>query len=220
VSEDPSPDRPATPLGVLQRLLQPRPAPGKRCELCAAPIESDHGHVVDLEQRSLLCAYRGCRLLFDHEGAGGGRFRGVGERVLVLDDFALDEGRWESLQIPVSVAFFFHNSQTGGPVALYPSPGGATESELPLDDWEELVRDDERLATLRADVEALLVRRRSDDFECYLVPITACYELVGTLRLHWKGFDGGSEARAAIAEFFDDLASRARPAEEVRDAWA
>jgi hypothetical protein len=220
VTHDPARDHPETPLGVLQRLLQPRPQPGKRCELCAAPIDADHGHVVDVEQRSLLCACRGCRLLFDREGAGGERFRGVGDRTLAVPDFALDEGRWESLQIPVSVAFFFHNSQIGGPVALYPSPGGATESELPLDDWEELVADDARLATLRPDVEALLVRRTTTGFDCFLVPITACYELVGILRLHWKGFDGGSEARAAITDFFDELADRARDAEEVSDAWA
>jgi hypothetical protein len=151
----------------------------------------------------------------------GGRFRGSATGYLSFDDFALDDG---TVGVAADPGVRSRSSSTthrlGAPVALYPSPGGATESELPLDDWEELVRDDERLATLRADVEALLVRRRSDDFECYLVPITACYELVGTLRLHWKGFDGGSEARAAIAEFFDDLASRARPAEEVRDAWA
>ena len=222
MTHEPVNDVPATPLGVLQRLLRPRPqaTPGSRCELCSEPIDADHGHVVDLEQRALMCSCRGCRLLFDHEGAGGRRFRAVGDRTLAFDDFELDEEAWETLQIPVSVAFFFHNSQLGGPVALYPSPGGATESELPLDDWQAIVADDPRLAGMEPDVEALLVRRTRAGFTCYLVPITTCYELVGALRLHWKGFDGGAEARERIEAFFGDLAGRSRAASEVLDPWA
>ena len=46
--------------------------------------------------------------------------------------------------------------------------------------------------------------------ECFLVPIDACYELVGHLRVLWKGFDGGTEAHAAIDAFFDELSRRAR----------
>ena len=50
----------------------------------------------------------------------------------------------------------------------------------------------------RPDVEALLDPSRGprrDEFSCHLVPIDACYELVGRLRLLWRGFDGGPEAR-------------------------
>ena len=43
------------------------------------------------------------------------------------------------------------------------------------------------------------------------MPIDACYELVGHVRLHWKGFDGGQEAWAAIEGFFARLQERARP---------
>ena len=43
-----------------------------------------------------------------------------------------------------------------------------------------------------------------------MVPIDACYELAGKMRLHWRGFDGGTEARAAIAEFLDNVRARAR----------
>ncbi|MGR6999260.1 DUF5947 family protein [Yinghuangia aomiensis] len=28
------------------------------------------------------------------------------------------------------------------------------------------------------------------------MPVDACYELVGRMRLHWHGFDGGSVARS------------------------
>jgi hypothetical protein len=65
-------------------------------------------------------------------------------------------------------------------------------------------------ASIEDDVEALLVHRDGDNFECYLVPIDACYELVGLVRLNWKGFDGGEEAKKAIGEFFDGLRERSR----------
>jgi hypothetical protein len=59
-------------------------------------------------------------------------------------------------------------------------------------------------------VEALLVRRAGEGFECFLVPIDACYELVGLVRMHWKGFDGGQEAWEAIDGFFDAVRERSR----------
>ncbi|MGI8681541.1 MAG: DUF5947 family protein, partial [Mycobacteriales bacterium] len=62
---------------------------------------------------------------------------------------------------------------------------------------------------------ALLVRSRgraSSAFDCYLVPIDACYELVGHLRRNWRGFDGGSDARAQIEKFFADVEAKSRPA--------
>jgi hypothetical protein len=57
-----------------------------------------------------------------------------------------------------------------------------------------------------------LLRKRDDDIECFLVPIDACYELVGHLRRLWRGFDGGSDVHARLEEFFDDVAARSRPA--------
>ena len=64
------------------------------------------------------------------------------------------------------------------------------------------------MGLLADDVEALLVRvPEHDDAEWrrrkrYLVPIDACYEFVGRLRMLWRGFDGGQEARAFIDGFF------------------
>jgi len=54
-----------------------------------------------------------------------------------------------------------------------------------------------------------------DGFSCHLVPIDACYELVGRMRRLWRGFDGGSEARAAMADFFSTVQERSRPAQEA-----
>ena len=204
------------PLAVLQRIREstPREIPraGEVCELCAEPIPDDHGHLVDLVARTLLCACRGCHLLFLSEGAGGSHFRSVPDRFLAFPDVALSPARWESLQLPVDVAFFFVNSSLARVAAFYPGPAGATESELPLDAWDDVVTANPRLGTLQPDVEAFLVRSRADGDgrECYIVPIDACYELVGHLRRLWRGFDGGPEAKAKLDAFFDDVRERAR----------
>ena len=211
-----------TPLSaVLKKIrdmpLQPKPRPGERCELCAELIPDEHGHVVDLESRALLCACRPCYLVFAPMGAGGTRFRAVPDRYVSFPDFALTAAQWDALQIPVGVAFFFVNSALDQVAAFYPSPAGATESELSLASWGEIVAANPDLETLQPDVEAFLVRsaeRRSGTAtaECFLVPIDVCYELVGELRRLWKGFDGGTEAHAALEAFFDRIRTRAMPA--------
>jgi hypothetical protein len=207
----------AGPLGVLSRIRRAPRAPqvraGERCEVCAEVIGDQHGHLVDLDSRALRCACRGCYLLFAAEGSGGNRFRAVPERYVSFPGLDLSASRWDALQIPVSVAFFFVNSALQRVAAFYPSPAGATESLLPLATWSELVEANPVLATLRPDVEAFLVRseRGADAPECFLVPIDACYELVGRLRTSWRGFDGGSEALEGLATFFDEVRTRARP---------
>jgi hypothetical protein len=193
------------------------PPPGERCEMCAEPIGGEHGHVANLEDRRILCTCRPCMLLFTHEGAGSERrpgadgespirrFRAVPERYRYDPGFAMSEGDWDELAIPVRMAFFFRNSGMGRTVAFYPSPAGATESELPLDAWVRVLAANPAVADVEPDVEALLVDRGSG---AYLVPIDVCYELVGLVRLHWKGFDGGEEAWTAIDAFFAALRDR------------
>jgi hypothetical protein len=196
-------------LAVLQRIRRSRVTPQageERCELCGEAIAEEHGHVADLRSRNLLCACHGCYLLFTADGAGGGHYRAIPDEYKRWSGSQLSEADWDALQIPVGVAFFMVNSSLGRIVAFYPGPAGATESELPIDAWSGLAGE------LRPDVEALLVRvdpTRSRQ-ECYVVPIDACYELVGRLRKLWRGFDGGSEAHAAIDAFFDKVEERAR----------
>jgi hypothetical protein len=62
-------------------------------------------------------------------------------------------------------------------------------------------------------VEALLVDRGDDGGpgSCHVVPIDACYQLVGQLRLSWTGFDGGPQARADIADFLATVQGRSQP---------
>lgn len=154
--------------------------------------------MVNLETRGLLCACRACYLLFTQEGAEPGRYRAVPERYEAVRDFVLSDEQWDALDVPRAMVFFFFNSPLNRTVAFYPSPAGATESLLPLGIWAKLTRANPLLKTLRPDVEALLVSKRSDDFECHIVPIDACYELVDRMRQHWK-YSGGGEIEAFLA---------------------
>jgi hypothetical protein len=178
--------------------------------MCARPIEDEHSHVVNIETRRLNCACRACYLLFSADGAGAGKMRQVPARYRSLAGFALDRAGWERLQIPVHTAFFFENSHLGKFVAFYPSPAGATESLLGLEAWQEIVDANPVLGEMLPDVEALLVHGPRDrPFQSFIVPVNACYELVGRVRQSWRGFDGGEAAWQEIDEFFAGVRARA-----------
>jgi hypothetical protein len=158
--------------------------------MCAVPLgDTSHSHLVDLDTRRLMCACRPCYLLFTDEHAHL-RYRAIPDRYQAVDS--------PDLEIPVGLAFLFRNSAQDRMVLFYPGPAGATESELDI----ALPSVD----GLRPDVEALLIRQGQP---AYIVPIDACYELVGRLRTLWKGFDGGSEAHAAIDSFYEEVRKRA-----------
>jgi hypothetical protein len=203
----------AMPLAALQRIRRPstQPEPLARCELCAVAIDTQHRHISDMEDRSLLCACRPCALLFTRDGAAGGRYRAVPERYLWVTDFELSRAEWEALQIPVAVAFFFRNSAVGEVAGFYPSPAGATECLLPLDAWKQVETANPFVGRIESDVEAVLIRWGTEAIECFVVPIDSCYELVGELRRLWRGFDGGREAREALSGYFERIETQARP---------
>lgn len=203
------------PAGASDELLarfeesrRPRPKPGEACEMCATPVPEEHGHIVNIETRELMCVCRACFLLFAKEGAAQGKFRQVPERYLFDPYFVLDEAQWEEIQIPVSMAFFFNNSSLGRFVAFYPSPAGATESLLDLEAWGKVMEANSSFEGILPDVEALLLRKEEDRFAGYLVPIDKAYELTALVRMHWKGFSGGEEVWTTIDAFFEDLRSR------------
>jgi hypothetical protein len=185
--------------------------------MCAEAIADEHQHVVNLEGRQLMCVCRGCYLLFTDVDADL-RYRAVPDRYLAFGDFALDRRAWEALQIPVGLAFFFHNSSIARTVAFYPGPAGATESELDLAAWNDIRAAEPRVDTIAADTEALLVRVPDDETascRAYLVPIDACYEFVGRLRMMWRGFDGGQDVRTYIEGFFETLDRRSKLVERA-----
>jgi Family of unknown function (DUF5947) len=187
------------------------PGASERCGLCGEQVAAEHGHVANLGDRRLLCACRACYLLFTKDGAANGRYRAVPQRYLRLPGFALSQAQWDSLNIPVDLAFFFHQSDLDTVVACYPSPAGATESLLDLNAWADVVAANPAIAGIAADVEALLLRWRATGAECYLVPIDACYELAGLVRTHWVGFAGGADLWRRIEEYFDRLQRRCAP---------
>jgi hypothetical protein len=189
----------------------------EQCELCGEPIAAEHRHLLDLENRQVLCACRACTLLFDRRAAGGGHFRLVPDRRLRIDDFELDDVRWADLRIPVEMAYLFHSSTERRVVAYYPSPAGPTESLLELDAWEQIERDNPVLRSLEPDVEALLVNRARGARRHFVAPIDDCYRLVGLIRANWRGLSGGREVWEQIDGFFEDLASRSKAAGAGRE---
>ena len=204
----PSSDR--SQVAKLQAMLKKKPPEGETCDFCSTPVGHQHSHLIELAARRIMCACRPCFIVFEPAGAAQGKYRAISDRVREIADFGLEDGQWESLQIPIGLAFFFFNSLENRMCAFYPSPAGATESLLPLDTWDEIVGQFPQIAALVPDVQAVLVQRNRETTRAYVIPIDAAYELVGLIRMHWKGFDGGTEAHKKIEEYFARLAERAR----------
>lgn len=202
-------NRSEAPLGALQRFARSAPprATLEHCDLCNEVVPSEHRHLLDLANRSLLCACRACALLFDKEGAGSGKYLLIPQRILALPDFQMSGGEWEELMIPVNMAFIYRGEKSVA--AFYPGPAGATESMLDLAQWNTLVDNNPILETMVHDVEALLINRVRGAREYYIVPIDSCYQLVGLIRISWRGLSGGEEVWKRILAFFADLRARA-----------
>ena len=137
--------------------------------------------------------------------SGDAEFRPAGNRTLWLDDIVITDEQWASFQIPISLAFFMHSTVADGVVALYPSPAGATESELDLAAWEQVCAANPVLAGLEPDTEALIVNRMAEPPQHVIAPIDAAYRLVGVVKSTWEGISGGPAMRHAVAEYFEGL---------------
>jgi hypothetical protein len=135
--------------------------------------------------------------------------------VRYLADFCLSDAQWESLLIPIGMAFFFHSSPAGKTLALYPSPAGATESLLDLSAWASVVEENPVLSEMEPDVEALLVNRVRGAADYYVAPIDECYKLVGLIRAGWRGLSGGAEVWQAIEGFFAELKEKSGAVREA-----
>ena len=118
----------------LRGLVRP-PAPtdadaaaAEWCDLCRTSIPGDHRHLLHLVERRIVCVCESCWALRSGDPSTGRREpHGVAAR-------HPDARRlWASFQIPIGLAFFMDSTTAGCVVALYPSPAGATESELHFD---------------------------------------------------------------------------------------
>lgn len=207
-------ESPSAAFSLLRQFVR-RTEKTEVCELCGAGLAEPHQHLLEPETRKLVCACDGCAILFHAQGAR--RFKRVPRRVRALPDFQLTDGQWDSLMMPINMAFFFESSPQGRVIALYPSPAGATESLLPLDAWQDIAAENPAVRAMQSDVEALLVNRlgHSRGFsnpEYYIVPIDECFKLVGLIRGHWRGLSGGTEVWQQMAQFFGDLKQKANHA--------
>jgi hypothetical protein len=193
---------------TLRRFAQPRVAL-RRCELCRVSLAAEHRHLLEMSTGQIVCACDSCGFRF--QAVLDGRFKLIPRDVRSLPRMDLTDGEWDSLALPINLAFFFHSTPVNRTKAMYPSPAGATESLLPLKAWDTLVANNIALAGMESDVEALLVNRVGTKREYYLAPIDVCFELVGLIRIHWRGFAGGEIVWAEIDRFFSRLRTESWP---------
>ena len=205
--------RRSTMVANLRRLASGAPGaagPGagtleESCDLCGVGIQEKHNHLLQLTDRRILCVCTSCWA----QRSADPEYRPTGTRVLWLEGFELSDDVWGRLQIPIGLAFFMWSSGTGAMVAMYPSPAGATESELELEAWEDLKRANPVLETLEPDAEALVVNRISEPPQFAIVPIDECYAIVGAVKSSWEGISGGAAIEREVPGFFERIRGRA-----------
>jgi Family of unknown function (DUF5947) len=194
--------RRALMISGLRGLAKPKPPQdAEHCDLCKTTVPPDHRHMLNTYERQIVCVCESCWAL----RSGDSEFRPTGSRTLWLEDFELPEEIWAQFRIPIGLAFFMHSSVTDCVVALYPSPAGATESELHFETWNRLAAMNPVLRDLEPDAEALIVNRMADPPMFAIAPIDRCYMLVGLVKASWEGISGGSGVEKAIERYFDEL---------------
>jgi hypothetical protein len=188
-----------------------REPPAERCDLCNTTLPDDHRHMLHLVDRRIVCTCEACWALH----SGDAEYRPTGKRTLWLDGLQCPDEVWAGFQIPIGLAFFMRSTVTGSIVAFYPSPAGATESELTLEAWEPLVAANPTLEQLEPDAEALVVNRLSEPAQYVILPIDQCYALVGLIKSRWEGISGGGAIEEAVPQFFAAIRARSAGAPEA-----
>jgi Family of unknown function (DUF5947) len=175
------------------------------CDLCGGGIPEDHRHLLHLVERRIVCSCEACWAM----RAGEGDYRPVGSRTLWLPDLQITDDLWAGFQIPIGLAFFMRSTVTECVVAMYPSPAGATESELHFESWDRMVALNPVLADLEPDIEGLIVNRLSEPPVYAIAPIDRCYALTGAIKMTWEGISGGTGVEHAVSRFFERLRTEA-----------
>ena len=183
----------------------PVPTGTEACDLCGTGISEDHRHLLHLVERRIVCACEACWAM----RSGEGDYRPTGNRTVWLPGLDVPDDLWATFQIPIGLAFFMESTVTGCIVAMYPSPGGATESELHFESWRRMRELNPVLETLEPDTEGLIANRLDEPAVYVIAPIDRCYALTGTIKAAWQGISGGPEVPAAVDRFFDHLRAEA-----------
>jgi hypothetical protein len=175
-----------------------------QCDLCGTSMPEDHRHLLQLDERSIVCVCESCWAL----RSGDAEFRPVGSRVIWLDSLDLPDDLWARFHIPIGLAFFMRTG--GGVVAFYPSPVGATESEIDAGVFAELCERNPRLNELDVDAEVLIVDRLGEARRSAIAPTDQAYKLVGLVKTNWQGISGGPALAGAVDGFFEELREQAK----------
>lgn len=175
-----------------------------QCDLCGTSVSEEHRHLLQLDERSIVCVCESCWAL----RSGDAEFRPVGSRVIWLDSLDLPDDLWARFRIPIGLAFFLRSQ--GGVVAFYPSPAGATESEIDTIVFAELESRNPRVQELEPDAEVLIVDRLGDSMRSAIAPTDQAYRLVGLVKTHWQGISGGPGLQNAVDGFFEELREKAK----------
>jgi hypothetical protein len=106
-----SPDQ-RSPLAALRRFARATTIgqSAEKCELCSIRLPAEHQHLLDLRTRRLVCCCQPCGLLFS--GRKSAVYRRVLQTVRSLPDFRLSDAQWESLLIPINLAFFYRSDSS------------------------------------------------------------------------------------------------------------
>jgi hypothetical protein len=161
------------------------------CGLCSMPVMPTHVHLFDRTRQALECACASCALGLEQNHSG--RWALVPHRAERLSESPIGSAAWDSLGLPIGLAFFVKSSAGGGAVtAWYPGPAGAVRCQLT---FEPPALD------LSEDVEALLINRVAGEQAAYRVSIDQCFALVGIIRTKWRGFTGGAAVKEAVTTF-------------------
>ena len=196
---------PRAPRGANGNGPSGRGADTEICDLCGIAIGEDHRHLLHLTERRIVCACEACWAM----RAGEGDYRPTGNRTLWLSDLRIPDELWAGFQIPIGLAFFMRSTVTECVVAMYPSPAGATESELHFESWGRMLELNPVLAELEPDIEGLIVNRLADPPVYAIAPIDRCYALTGAIKATWEGISGGSGVERAVSGFFEGLRAQA-----------
>jgi len=111
---------------------------------------------------------------------------------------------WAAIGVPVQIAFVVMDDD-GVPTVRYPGPTGVTHADLGDLAWRDLLLETPELAKLEPEVEALLIRDRSDECTRHIVPIDDCFRLIALMQTSWVGITGGPDMWATVDRWFAEL---------------